>query len=245
MIGIYCIEHIESGKKYIGKSVDVERRLAQHKHYLLKPVRDMKATNRHLYNAVQKHGWEAFKTYVCEHFDSVDEELIASRELLWMDLYDTCDRNFGYNLRRDSSTKMIVHEETRAIQSEANLGFFNPNFANNWTDKMKQSMSEIAKSRHKSGLFYGEEWRKKQGLTSSATWKNLELKAQMAKNVSLAKQKYDFLQFTREGVFLKRWSSILEIVESNPGYKWQNIYSVCNGYKKTYMGFKWQKELKI
>jgi hypothetical protein len=34
------------------------------------------------------------------------------------------------------------------------------------------------------------------------------------------------------------------IIKANPNFKWQNIYSVCNGYKPTYMGFIWKKELK-
>ena len=32
-----------------------------------------------------------------------------------MDNYKSTDREFGYNLRRDSSTQMIVHEETKQL----------------------------------------------------------------------------------------------------------------------------------
>ena len=32
-----------------------------------------------------------------------------------MDDYKSTDRQFGYNLRRDSSTQMIVHEETKQL----------------------------------------------------------------------------------------------------------------------------------
>ena len=42
-----------------------------------------------------------------------DENIIKEREMFWMIFYKSCDRNFGYNLRMDSSTNIIVHEETR------------------------------------------------------------------------------------------------------------------------------------
>jgi len=243
-IGIYSITHRESGKRYVGKSINVEARLWQHKNLLTKPVRS-KDCNRHLYNAVRKYGWSAFDTEVLEDFDWVDEDYIAARELHWMDHYRTCERAFGYNLRRDSSTKMEVHVETREIQSAAMTGFGNPNFSNFWTDEQKQRMSEISKARHASGEFYGEEWRAKQSASSIETWKDLEKRVAMGKKVSEAKQKFDFIQSTRDGEFVRRWTSIKEIVEANPTWKWQNIYSASNGHKPTYHGFTWRKEIKV
>jgi hypothetical protein len=47
-----------------------------------------------------------------------------------MDNYKSTDREFGYNLRRDSSTQMIVHEETKQLLSKCNLGENNPNYGN-------------------------------------------------------------------------------------------------------------------
>ena len=48
-----------------------------------------------------------------------------------MDDYKSTDRQFGYNLRRDSSTQMIVHEETKQLLSEKYQGENNPNYGNN------------------------------------------------------------------------------------------------------------------
>lgn len=47
-----------------------------------------------------------------------------------MNEYKLIDRKFGYNLRMDSSTKMIVHEETKKLLSKVNSGENNPNFGN-------------------------------------------------------------------------------------------------------------------
>lgn len=239
-IGIYSITHRDSGKRYIGKSINIESRLWQHKNLLTKPERS-KDCNRHLYNAVQKYGWETFCVETIEEFDWIDDDHIAARELFWMDHFQTCDRRFGYNLRRDSSTKMEVHAETRAIQSIQMRGEGNPNFANYWSDDMKSAMSEITKRRHCEG-FYGDEWRRKHSVNSTALWSDLERRRSMTVNVSATKQqKYDFIQYDRAGNFIRRWYSVEEIVAENPAYKWQNIYSVCNGYKPTYMGSIWRK----
>ena len=58
--GIYCIEHIESGKKYIGKSKHIKQRFAGHK-WALKLKEYPKDTNRYLWYAAQKYGLDAFK----------------------------------------------------------------------------------------------------------------------------------------------------------------------------------------
>lgn len=71
-IGIYVIEHVASGKRYVGKSVNIEARFWAHKNLLTKESRS-KDCNRHLFNAVKKHGIDAFLFRVIESFDSVDE----------------------------------------------------------------------------------------------------------------------------------------------------------------------------
>ena len=150
-IGIYCIEHVSSGKRYIGKSINIERRLFTHKCLLQKEKQNLKQVNRHLWNAVQKYGWESFDTYVLQEFPLIDEESMSIAELMWIDYFNTTNRKKGYNLRRDSSTKMIVHDETKLLQSENTQGENNPNFGNYWTKEQKDRMSKIAINRHVEG----------------------------------------------------------------------------------------------
>lgn len=243
-IGIYSITHRDSGKRYIGKSINIESRLWQHKNLLTKPERS-KDCNRHLYNAVQKHGWETFRTETIEEFDWVDERHIAARELFWMDHFQTCDRGFGYNLRRDSSTKMEVHAETRALQSMQMRGEGNPNFGNLWSDDQRERMSVDRRKAHALGESYGDEWRSKISAASTLLWLDQDKKDIMAKKVGLKKQRYDYLQYSKDGQLLRRYSTVAEIVEVNPGYKWQNIYSACHGHKQTYMNFIWRQVSRI
>ena len=241
MICIYCIRNKIDGKVYIGKTRNFKTRVSAHK-------RNMQnyhpySSNRHLYNSCQKYGISSFEFLVIESFEEIEEGDLSEREMYWMLHFKSTDRAFGYNLRMDSSSRCIVHPETIALQKENASGESNPNYGNKWSDEMKKTMSNNAKTRHASGR-YGESWRKKISEASREMWKDENIKRRMAESVSAAKQKYNFLQYTKDGEFVREWGSIKEIVSENPCYKWQNIYSVCNGYKKTYMGFVWKKQEK-
>lgn len=239
--GIYCINNEINSKVYIGKSIDIERRFGEHRLMLVKDVRH-KDVNRHLYNAVKKYGIDNFSFNIIEVV--LSEEDLTDREMYWMIQYNSIHRDFGYNLRLDSSTRCYVHPETKKIQSDNNKGVKNPNYGNKWSDCQKSRMSEIARHRHSIGI-YGDSWRDKISKASSLMWSNSEKKSKMAKKVSETRGLENcFEQYSRDGVLLRNWDSVSEIIENNPTYKWQNIYSACNGYKKTYMGYIWKKKPK-
>lgn len=109
-IGIYCIRNTIDGKRYIGKSKNIEGRWASHRNEI---------KNRYLRSAVNKYGIEAFAFEIIESFDAIDEDMLAEREIFWMDHFHSCDRRSGYNLRRDSSVRIVVSEETKTLISLA------------------------------------------------------------------------------------------------------------------------------
>lgn len=244
LIGIYSITNKINGKRYIGKSINIESRFWYHKNSLMKDVRS-KDTNRYLFNAVKKYGIENFSFDILESFDSIPDAELSDREIHWMDFYQTCSRENGYNLRRDSSTKTEVHPETLLLLSVSNSGEGNPNWGNFWTEEQKQSMRQIAVDRHSSGLYYGEEWRAKISEASKKIWLDEEKKARMAKAVALSTSEYRFYQYDKvSNELIRVWENMWDIMEANPDYHKIAIYSVCNGHKKSYRGFVWRKELK-
>lgn len=88
-----------------------------------------------------------------------------------MDYYKSYERDFGYNLIKESVYGRILSEDTIKLKSEMSLGELNPNFNNKWSDEQKQRASEIQKERHEKG-FYGDDWKKKLSITSSNIWKD-------------------------------------------------------------------------
>jgi group I intron endonuclease len=87
--GIYSIRHIETGKIYIGQSVDLDRRLKAHKSWFENPVRNI---NRYLYNYAKKYGVSAFEFAVIEECCADD---LDAKELHWYEVH----KDNAFNVR--------------------------------------------------------------------------------------------------------------------------------------------------
>ena len=216
--GIYCIRNIINQKVYIGKSVNIRQRIWNHISNL--NSKQIKSENQHFINAWWKYGRENFEYFVLEIIDINQENIeniFKDKELFWMDYYNSYNRDKGYNLRRDSSTKMIVHNETRIKYSQAQFK-----------------------------RYEDPEQRIKTGLTTSKYWKNNpEAVKIMANKVSDSVTKYLIQQYSKDGLILiKTWNKVKDIIIENPTYKTHNIYSVCSGAKPTMYGYRWIKILK-
>lgn len=152
--GIYAIRNITTNKLYIGKSKNIYKRLHQH-------LSDIKYEHRnhnenpYLLNAVKKYSINDFEYIILEK-TILNEKYLSERELYFIDKYKTIDRKFGYNLRRDSSTRMIVHDETRKkiserLKKEWKSGIRKNHaqkLANNWRNNKQRGIDQ--------GLFFSK-----------------------------------------------------------------------------------------
>jgi len=157
--GIYKIEHIESGKTYIGQSDDLERRLNAHKNWFMNPKRII---NRHLYNYAKKYSIDAFTFEILQecNIDALDE-----REIHWYNIY----KDNTFNVRLDPVTNRGIKrtDEFCAINSEIQKKkFADPNNLAKHREMIKQrslnkewvkNVKEGAKKRAAD-----PEWRRKQ-----------------------------------------------------------------------------------
>lgn len=152
--------------------------------------------------------------YIVLEYIPFDPELIKQRELYWQKVYKVTDRNKGYNFREDSETGMVCHQETR--------------------DKMSKSHIERYKDP------------KEREKCSHNFWKNNPDKLEkMSKKVSELNVKYFIDQYDKKtNIFIKRWDSIIELINIHPEYKKHNIYAVCSKEKPSMYGFIWKKVLK-
>ena len=90
MIGIYCFENSINGKKYIGQSIDLEKRYKEHKNNHLNP--NYCNYNSKFYRALRKYGFENFKYSILSECSQSD---LNFQEQYFITLYDS--KNNGYN----------------------------------------------------------------------------------------------------------------------------------------------------
>lgn len=115
MAGVYQIFNIETNKRYIGSSIDVERRLKEHK-------RNLKAhrhSNQHLQNA-----WNKYEEYlIFEPLEYCEPDQCLKLEQQYIDYYDSANREFGYNIdTQAASAGKHLSEETKQKLSAARKG---------------------------------------------------------------------------------------------------------------------------
>lgn len=209
--GIYLIRNLINGKVYIGKSKDIDQRIGQHIIMLNKKQRSHE--NDHLINAWFKYGKENFAYTVLEYLP-LDEKILSEKEIKYIDLYDSLNSKKGYNKRYDSSTGLIVSQETK--------------------DKLKKSRA--LRSIRFPNL------NKEVGLKTSNFWKNNpDIVKQMATKVAFKIRKYKIGKFSYNTMnCIETYNSREELKTKNPDYYIQAILGCCDGHKKSYKGFMWR-----
>lgn len=87
--GIYKITHIPTQKSYIGKSVDVKKRLTEHVKgaFSISTIAD-----QHIHRVM---GQEGVENFTFELLEPVTKELLNEREKYWINYYQT--QSWGYN----------------------------------------------------------------------------------------------------------------------------------------------------
>lgn len=113
--GIYCIENLVNHKKYIGQSNNIEYRWKRHKYELSRGSHD----NDYLQKSWDKYGQDNFKFYILELCDvSMMDEL----EVYYIDLYQTINRDNGYNLTSGGGANKQYSKEVCDKISQALMG---------------------------------------------------------------------------------------------------------------------------
>lgn len=113
--GIYEIFNSANGKRYIGSSINLRKRIGEHQRKLDAGTHE----NDRLQKAYKKYGREAFVIRVVELVDERVERL--AREQFWIDHHKCADRSVGYNIYpiAGSPTGASPSDEARRRMSEA------------------------------------------------------------------------------------------------------------------------------
>ncbi len=112
--GIYALVHLETGRCYVGSTVNLKGRISTHRAEL----RGNKHDNSYLQRAWNKYGEEAFSFMLLELCQRDD---LMKRESVWMMRTQCCDKRVGFNLDKIAIRKMHC-EETKKKIGDAHRG---------------------------------------------------------------------------------------------------------------------------
>lgn len=139
---IYKITNIKDGKVYIGQTtVNFEYRINKHLFELKNNIHK----NTHLQNAWNKYGEENFKFEVLQEcgLEEIDE-----LERFWIALYDSTNRNYGYNFENGGNKNKRIHKETlKKLSEKSKRNWRDPQYLKKMkirSDKMKGSNNPLA-----------------------------------------------------------------------------------------------------
>lgn len=108
-IGIYKITNKINGKMYIGQTIHLQQRWAEHK----SKAKELNPT-RKLYKAMNQYGIENFSFEVIEYCEKED---LNEREIYWINYYNSIEN--GYNMSHIQNLQGKVDYETvKQIQYE-------------------------------------------------------------------------------------------------------------------------------
>lgn len=139
--GIYCIENLVNGKKYIGKSVNISKRWSEHK----RALKSNQHYNKHLQKAWNKYGELNFKFSVIKYCNT--EEELNNFEMYYINKFNTINSQYGYNITSGGEGAIGYHhtEEIKKYISTIQTGRL---LSENW----RKNISSAHKDRIKNGL---------------------------------------------------------------------------------------------
>lgn len=143
MVGIYSIENMINAKMYIGQSIDIEKRLAEHTNNL----KNNNHPNIHLQRSWNKHGETNFSFKVVEE---CNQALLNEREVYWISHYDSFNSGFNLTLGGEGSLGRVLSDETKKKISISHMGKSIPY-------KTRKLISKKLKGRPSHCVRYGEE----------------------------------------------------------------------------------------
>ena len=159
--GIYMLKNIVNNKVYIGQSWDIPKRFYDHERHL----RKNNHYNGHLQKSWNKYGKESFEFSVLwngDGYSEMDQEILDSAEILFIDLYNAVNKSYGYcakygglggKLTEDAKKKIGDFHRGKTISEEhkeANRKFMIGKKFGPHKEETKRKISESNKGKKKS-----------------------------------------------------------------------------------------------
>jgi len=135
--GIYCIENLINGKKYIGLAIDIEKRWKRH----LSELTKNKHSNTHLQNSWDKYGCENFDFWIIAEY-AKEMSILSTMEIYFISYYSSFIDEFGYNMTMggEGTLGSVQSPETIKKRSDKTRGKNHWNYGNNLSDETKEKI---------------------------------------------------------------------------------------------------------
>lgn len=138
-IGIYMITNLINGKIYIGQSSNLKKRHNSHKFELT----HNRHYNTHLQHAWNKYGPDNFHYQVIE---TCSKEELNELERAYITVFNSTDKNYGYNLESGGCSHQTLSEETKEKISKSMKGRI---FTEEHKDRIRQA--QLGEKHHQYG----------------------------------------------------------------------------------------------
>lgn len=99
--GIYCINNIINNKKYIGQSININKRWKSH----ISALNNNRHYNFHLQQAWNKYGSKNFEFNVIE---ICDKSLLNEREVYWIEKFNSLELGYNATMGGDNLKKTLL-----------------------------------------------------------------------------------------------------------------------------------------
>lgn len=153
--GIYMITNIKNNKKYIGQSIDIERRWIQHNKNT--HLSNSRAYNTSITQAIREWGIENFQFQILE---ICDKSLLSEKEIYYIELYDTFVNGYNMTLGGEHPSPRIGEANSNAKLKEKDIIYIRTQLSKDNTSF--QSTYELFKNRiSKRGfqhIWWGSSW---------------------------------------------------------------------------------------
>jgi group I intron endonuclease len=127
---IYVLENMINGKCYVGQTINIKRRMREHKH-------DSHNYDYPIHRALKKYGFENFKQYI---FNGIPLELLDYFEKN-MIIKNNTMVHYGYNLNLGGNSNKELSEETKKKIGLANIGRVGGMRGKHQTEEAKKKIS--------------------------------------------------------------------------------------------------------
>lgn len=232
---IYCFTNKINGKKYIGQTTNLNRRISEHKSRSGKD-------NLPFHNAINKYGFDNFEIEILIEDIYLQEEL-DEYEKSFIKKFNTVNKKFGYNIAEGGAIgnpyKYMSEEQINICKEKQSKKMHE--VWNNKTEKEKQEIIKKISDSNK-GKIISEETREKISKTLKKKYENGDIVPHnkgkgKGKIPYINKKEHEIIRYNEKTkqYTLYKMSSLAE----KDGFDQSSIRKCCKGERQSHGGYKW------